>query len=165
MVSVLFSSRKQNVPLQEGLLLFIKASPWDLKREFLWGSLFHVYESVSVSCSVMSLWDPMDRSPPAFSVYGISQARILEWVAKPSSRGSSQPRDRTRVSCIVGGSFTIWATREALSVRGPGLIIVELKSLESGTSPWDQTSALILFSSETLASVLPSLYLPQCPHL
>ena len=44
-LSYLFSSRKQNVPLQEGLLLIIKASPWDLKREFLWGSLFHVYES------------------------------------------------------------------------------------------------------------------------
>ena len=44
---------------------------------------------------------------------GILQARILEWVAMPSSRGSSQPRDRTQVSCIAGGFFTIWATREA----------------------------------------------------
>ena len=38
---------------------------------------------------------------------GILQARILEWVAMPSSRGSSQPRDRTQVSCITGGFFTI----------------------------------------------------------
>ena len=37
---------------------------------------------------------------------------ILEWVAKPSSKGSSQPRDRTQVSCIAGGFFTIWATRQ-----------------------------------------------------
>ena len=44
---------------------------------------------------------------------GILQARILEWVAMPSSRGSSQPRDRTQVSHLAGGSFTIWATREA----------------------------------------------------
>ena len=45
---------------------------------------------------------------------GILQARILEWVAMSSSRGSSQPRDRTRVSHIAGGFFTTWATREAL---------------------------------------------------
>ena len=44
---------------------------------------------------------------------GILQERILEWVAMPFSRGSSQPRDRTQVSHITGGFFTIWATREA----------------------------------------------------
>ena len=38
--------------------------------------------------------------------------RILEWIAMPSSRGSSQPRDQTQVSCIAGGFFTIWASRE-----------------------------------------------------
>ena len=43
----------------------------------------------------------------------ILQARILEWVAMPSSRGSSQPRDQTQVSHIAGGFFTVWATREA----------------------------------------------------
>ena len=45
--------------------------------------------------------------------------RILEWVAYPFSRGSSQPRNQTRLSCIAGGLFTRWATREALwMVRG-----------------------------------------------
>ena len=44
---------------------------------------------------------------------GILQARILEWVAMPSSRRSSQPRDQTQVSHIAGRFFTIWATREA----------------------------------------------------
>ena len=43
----------------------------------------------------------------------ILQARILEWVAMPSSKGSSQPRNQTQVSHIVGRFFTIWATREA----------------------------------------------------
>ena len=43
---------------------------------------------------------------------GIIQARILEWVAMPSSRGSSQLRDYTQVSHIAGGFFAIWATRE-----------------------------------------------------
>ena len=56
----------------------------------------------------------MDCNPPGSSVHGILQARILQWVAMPSSRGSFQPRNRTQVSRIAGGFFTIWATREAL---------------------------------------------------
>ena len=47
----------------------------------------------------------MDYSPPGYSVHGIFMARILELVAKPSSRGSSQSRDQTHVSCIAGGFF------------------------------------------------------------
>ena len=47
----------------------------------------------------------------------ILQASILEWVAFPFSRGSSRPRDRTQVSCIAGGFFTSWATREARSTE------------------------------------------------
>ena len=54
----------------------------------------------------------MDCSLPGSSVHGILQARILEWVAIPFSRGSSQPRDQTQVSCIVGRFFTIWVLRE-----------------------------------------------------
>ena len=45
--------------------------------------------------------------------HGILQARILEWLAFPFSRGSSHPRDQTQVSCIAGGFFTSWVTREA----------------------------------------------------
>ena len=53
-----------------------------------------------VKCAQLrpTLCDPMD--------HGILQARILEWVAFPFCRGSSQPRDRTQVSCIAGGFFT-----------------------------------------------------------
>ena len=70
-------------------------------------------ESESVNHSFVSDSDPMDCSPPVSSVHGILQARILEWVAIPFSRWSFWPRDRTRVSCITGRFFTIWATREA----------------------------------------------------
>ena len=49
-------------------------------------------------------------------VHGILQGRILEWIAIPFSRRSSQCRDQTRVSCIAGRYFTIWATREAAYV-------------------------------------------------
>ena len=48
----------------------------------------------------LTLWDPMDSGPPGSSVHRILQARILEWVAMPSSRGSSQLRDWTLVSCV-----------------------------------------------------------------
>ena len=57
----------------------------------------------------------MDCSPPGSSVHEIFQARILEWVTISFSRGSSQPRDRTQVSCTAGRFFTNWATREAHS--------------------------------------------------
>ena len=49
---------------------------------------------------------PMDLSPPGFFFHGILQARILEWVATGFSKGSSQPKDRTQVSCIAGRFFT-----------------------------------------------------------
>ena len=61
----------------------------------------------------LTLWDPVDCSLPGPSVHGVLQARTLEWVAVPFSRGSSWPRDRTWVSCIAGRFFTIWVTREA----------------------------------------------------
>ena len=48
-----------------------------------------------------------------YTVHGIFQGRILEWVAFPFSRGSSQPRDWTQVSLIAGKFFNSWATREA----------------------------------------------------
>ena len=55
---------------------------------------------VKVAQSCLTLCDPMD-----YTVHGILQARILEWVAFPISRGSSQPRDRTQVSYIAGSSL------------------------------------------------------------
>ena len=48
-----------------------------------------------------------------YTVHEILQARILEWVAFPFSKGSSQPRDQTQVSCIAGEFFTSWTTKEA----------------------------------------------------
>ena len=70
-------------------------------------------ESVSYSAMSDSL-DPMGYNPTGSSVHGILQARTLEWVVILFSRGPSQPRDQTQVSCIAGRFFTIWATSEAL---------------------------------------------------
>ena len=59
--------------------------------------------------------NPLDYSPPGFSIHGIFQARILEWVATSFSRGSSQSEDRTCISCVscfVGQYFTHWTIWE-----------------------------------------------------
>ena len=66
-------------------------------------SLNDPYDVWMVAQSCLTLCDPMDCSPPGCSVHAIPQARILEWVAFPFSRVSSQSRDQTRVSCIAGG--------------------------------------------------------------
>ena len=70
------------------------------------------YVKAKVAQLCPTLWDPVNCT-----VHGILQTSILEWVAFPFSRGSSQPRDRTQVSCIAGGFFTSWATREAQEYR------------------------------------------------
>ena len=59
-----------------------------------------------------ALCNPMDCSPPCSSVHGIILAWILEWIAMPSSRGSSWPRDWTHVSCIGRWILYHWAMRE-----------------------------------------------------
>ena len=71
----------------------------------------------AVLCLVIQLYptlcDPMDCSPPGSSVHGILQARMLEWVAIPSSRSAYEPKVWTQVSHIACRFFTIWVTREA----------------------------------------------------
>ena len=78
---------------------------------------FDVWVKFCCSCclvakSCMTLCDPMDYSLPDSSVHGISQAGTLEWVAVSFPRGSSWPRDQTRVSCIGKQILDCWATRE-----------------------------------------------------
>ena len=70
-----------------------------MRSRQVWG-----HESL-LSCP--TLCNPIDCNLEGFSVHGILQARILEWVAIPFSRGSSQPRDRTLDSCIASRFFTI----------------------------------------------------------
>ena len=74
--------------------------------------LVKVKVKVLVAQSCWTLCGSMDCSPPGSFVHGIFQARILEWVAIPFSRGTSQPRDETQVFYIAGRFFSIWATRE-----------------------------------------------------
>ena len=97
-----------------------RVSPWEGSAGSYWVSVSQFYISCILSQDTLQLivecccmlccaavfsrsvvfdsCDPMACSPPGFSVHGILHLRILEWIAMPSSRGSSQPRDRTQVS-------------------------------------------------------------------
>ena len=98
--------------------LFALATPTGLQWFLTMVSVFIPWITNEIACAVFlvaqlcpTLCDPMDCSPPGSSVHGILQARILEWAAV--SRGSSRSRDRTQVSHVAGGFFTIWTTMEA----------------------------------------------------
>ena len=99
--------------------------------------------NLSCWCSVLvvlTLWEPMDCSLPVSSVHGILQARILEWVAIPFSRGSSQLRGWTWVSCIAHRFFTIWTTREAV-LPFSVTIFISILSLFWGRIKWNYKSS------------------------
>ena len=87
---------------------------------FVWCIFVHIlhfskYFAFSQFSSVQSLSPVRLFATPWIAAHqeirGISQAKILKWVGISFSRGSSQPRDRTQVSCIAGRLFTIWSTR------------------------------------------------------
>ena len=85
---------------------------------------------------IIVLWDPMD-----YTVHGILQARILEWVAVSFSRGSSQPRNQTRVSCIADRFFTSWTTRKALYIQTQCSLlhgIFPIQGSNTGLPHWKQ---------------------------
>ena len=90
---------------REKQMLYINTYVWNLQKwyEVKWSE-------VAQSCP--ALCNPVDCSLFRFSVRGIFQARVLEWVAISFSRGSSWPRDWAQVSHTVGRCFTLWATRE-----------------------------------------------------
>ena len=125
--------------------------------------MFNAYYS-KVTQSCLTLCNPMDCSPPGCSVHGIFQARILEWVAISFSRRSSQPRDWTRVSRIVGrmlyhlshqGSPNIYYRVLANSHGGGGLVS---KSCPTLAIPWTvacQAPLSIGFSRQEYWSGVP----------
>ena len=81
--------------------------PWTARR-----SSMSILKESEVTQLCPTLCNLVDCSPRGSSIPGILQARGLEWLAISFSRGSSQPRDWTQVSCIAGRYFTLWATRE-----------------------------------------------------
>ena len=90
-----------------------------------------------VAQSCPTLCNPMDCSPPGSSRHGILQARILEWVAIPFSRGSSSPRDWIQVSCIAGRFFTIYTVVHILWPRESKILCVNFRvPFEVDLSPY-----------------------------
>jgi len=115
---------------------------------------------VKVAQSCLTLCDTID-----YTVHGILQARILEWVAFPFSRGSSWPRDRTQVSHIAGRFFTSWATSgEENSVEVNSTAQVTNKD---GSTKWWDASILgdcVCNLKEESGELAPELHVQRRPR-
>ena len=98
---------------------------WSLWCQQLQQTLKEV--KVLVAQSSPTLCNTVDYSPPGSLVHGLLQARILEWITIPFSRGSSWPREWTQVSCLSGGFFTIWATWEGQQTLNTAKLLGRLK--------------------------------------
>ena len=102
-----------------------------------------------LSCfNCVRLWDPMDCNLPGSSVHGILQARILEWVAMTSSRGTSWPGDQTHVFCassIAGRFFTCWASWANLPLLLKTLGEGNKKSLPIKRDKWRLILCFLVF--------------------
>ena len=96
---------------------------------YCWATSKAIYIALVFCCAVFShIWlfvNPWTTAHQARLSVGILQARILEWVSMPSSRGPSQPRDRTQVSHTVGWFFTDWATRESKNTEVGSLSLLQ----------------------------------------
>ena len=108
-ISLIFYLYGKIIQVHQVIMIII---PWIYVSQiiilYILNLVLNVDWKVKVAQSCPTLCDPMD-----YTVLGILQATILEWVAFPFSMGSSQPTDRTQVSWIAGGFLTSWATREA----------------------------------------------------
>ena len=102
-------SKKKNLESISWWCIFVFS--WFINLVNYFSCFYIVMCLVAQSCS--TLCDPLDCRLPGSSVHGILQARILEWAAVPSDRGSSQSGDQTQVSYIVGRFFTSWVTKKA----------------------------------------------------
>ena len=119
-------------PFSMGIFLSQALNPGLLHCRKILYQLNHQRSESEVAQSCPTLCNPMDCSLSGSSVHRIFQARILEWVAISFSRRSSQPRDWTQVSCIVGRCFTVWATRDTAEPPGKLGILKPLPMFKIG---------------------------------
>ena len=148
-------------------------------HETSWNSLYKINKWKYQLLSHVQPLQLYELSPPGFSVHGILQARILEWVTIPFFRGHSQPRDWTWVSCTAGRFFTIWATRKAqnkleqkVNPLTRGSVFILCPSVYGDIGSLSPTEPDPLGSSSQFHSLLPVwpwavthclLYAPVCP--
>ena len=141
-----------------------KIGPPSQRKTFLMSRALNEYYilekgKVKVAQLCPALGDPMDYSSPGSTVHGILQARILEWVAIPFSRGYSQPRDRIQVTCIAGGFFTDWATTEAHIGEATDNIYIKCKWRERN---WSSKTGKSQIADDFLSCAKPSAAHPMC---
>ena len=141
---------RNNLIYSYNFIFFLRAVVFLSITENDWFPIFMPERKKVKSLSRVQLCYPVEYSPPDSSVYGIFQARILEWVAISFSRGSSQPRDQTQLSRIAGRCFNLWATREALTFCHILLAFLRYYALFScltcisGFSEWQQRSVIFM---------------------
>ena len=118
--------------------------------------VLHVCAKLFQSC--LTLCDPMDHRPPDSSVRGIFQARILEWVAIPSSKGTSRPRDPTRVSWGSCIALSHWATEPLGKPHCVCVCVFSHLVVSNFVTPWTvacQASPPLAFSRQVYWNGLP----------
>ena len=113
--------------IQKAIFIDSKAEAQNLSKLFV-----VVIQSLSGVWLSVTPWTVAHQVPLSM---GILQARILEWIAMPSSRGSSQPRDHTQVSHIAGRFFTIWATRKPKNTGVGSLFLLQEIFPTQGSNP------------------------------
>ena len=123
--------------LLKHLYVYLQQPLFFLKDPGILISIASVLCSDGQSCP--TLCNPMDYSLPGTSVHGISQARILEWVTIFFSRGSSQPRNQTKVFCIVGGLFTYWGVLFIYEKEGYPAICTKVDGPWEHYAKWDES--------------------------
>ena len=128
----------------------------------VWLSLSHTWCAVLSPSVCPTLCDPTDCSLPGSSVHGISQARVLEWAAISFSRGSSQPRNQTWVSCTAGRFLTNWATRESHHTHSVTQLYFNDKTFSSPDSPFPDS---VIVTSEACCAQPPSATQGSLPPL
>ena len=111
-----------------------------------------------VAQSCLTVCDPVGCSLPGSSVHRIFQARVLEWIAISFSRGSSWPRDWTHVSRTAGRHFTVWATREALSLSHLQLFSTPWTAARQDSLSFTLSQSLLIFMIIESVSWLQTLY-------
>ena len=118
-----------------------------------WLSEINHKVNMLVTQSSPTLCNSLDYIPPGSFVCGILQARILEWISIPFSRGSSWPRGQTKVSCIAGRFLTVWAMHLSLPHRISYNLYFSTTELSHQESPNHE----VLFQGIFYRLTLPSL--------
>ena len=122
--------------------------------------LGHYFTCCLAAKSCLTLCDPMDCRLPGSSDHGISQARILKWVAISSSWGSSQPRDGTHISSIGRQILYPWATRETKLLHYSSLATKRICFPDNQQQPsYDHTNSACACLSSKLLSEGPVEYM------